>query len=708
MATGGDALAVGIWYQTLGAAAAIGAHWNFKGGAGASIHGDSDGLWPDELRRLLLEYFDMDAGIRNTSGIQFIQFKVTSQQTPSPFTPDEVRDILRNATLAILKHQAGNSEPITGFVVATNRPIGRFALLESAVNNPRVDVYNHESFASFEESPAPIELFPSNKKSETEPESDSTEEEEDNAVATARTMRDLAKSITRNKPASEWGFTFEERTAACLKAMALFAFADAHPAKLRESLRQWLNTWGILPTEYDRYTAAILGALQVQSVDGSESDELSIMRLVLGSPEAVPITAKHIWKSVVEDLRGQNWPDPPTPYPIGTLGIRDWMLDRSGLLQGLPYDFFGSVPPIFDPDDPSYGSTLESPRIFVLVGDGGTGKSILMAQILVQVAGTHWDWQANAVQEKGVFIGCPIFRAAEVHVLEAIANSLKKWGGRREELDQPAERIAIAYGVGLTEPAVWFGVDGLDEISNDQLMNLARTIANYTDNHPNVRFLLSSRPDQFDRIKKDLNGKRLAHSLEVREFTVDEAREAVLKATEQHLRLNPRPDSLLGAGTVNARSSVEEVFQDKPFEDSMRQPLFIGVVHRVYKKSGIEMLQRAHDGDPDGLLSLAREYMYDYCERAQRRLNKPNVTARKVFKAIKQLAIEIDTPPIATRSYWISVCERFFDDHVKWNELYDQCVSSGLIRWKGGGAFEWRHPLVSKNLPNIEENPEWL
>lgn len=717
MGTGGDALAVGVWYQTLGAAAALGGDWSFAKGTGNSVYGESSGLWESGPRQVLLEYFDMDAAVRGAAGLQFVQFKVTSQQEPPKFTWKDVREILRNATHAILKHEAHSSEPITGFVLATNRPPGQFTLLQHVINTTHVDVNDAASFAAFAASPAPTNLFPPKKGSGDESDEDADEddkeeeEEEEDKIALdpSRTMYDLAKRFTDRKPGCTWGFTAKKRREACLKAMALFAFAAARPTEVRDALHRQLYKWGFLPGEVGAQTESILGTLQALSGTHEGLTEESVMRRLLQSQEAVPITARYIWEKVVRDLREYIILDEPTPRPLSDSDIADWMRPRSELLQGLPHTFTEGATVIASPAGSHPAAPSPTPRIFVFVGPGGVGKSILMTQLLTRVAGTLWDWEADTVIETGTFIGCPIYREAEVDALAAIPNSLKKWAGRREEFDQPGERLALAYEVSREGPTVWFGIDGLDEISDDQILNLARRVAHYARDHTNVRFVLSTRPDQFEHIKMNLSGGGLLGVIRVDEFTDDESREAVLLATERHLRMSQPPSTLLAAGNATGVPSPGDAFAESPLDQSIRQPLFVGVLHRVYKESGIEIIQRAYDGDPDGLLNIAGEYVFDYCERAARRLKKASATPPRVFRAIRQLAKDVTNPTSANSSYWRVVCERHFDDQVEWGALYQQCVNSGLIRRveAGGGAFEWRHPFVGKYLPEVKERPTW-
>jgi hypothetical protein len=395
----------------------------------------------------------MDTELRSDQGITLIEFKVTSQQDPSSFSLSDVRDILQNATLAILNHERDvTSDPINAFILASNRPIGKqFTELQEARRNIGADT--REFFTKFANEPASSTLF-SESKGKTK-----------DKGSTARTMFDFARSVTRGK-ASQWGVDSRQCAEACLKAISRFAFAEANPAQLGEALRGWFRKWGILPGEDDKYMASILGALLLQSQNGMTCDELSIMRRVFDSPMAVPITARSIWQSVVDDLRASVWKDPPTQSLIPPQGFVRWMLNRSDLLRRLPYDFVEDIPadPDPDPEDPYYASGKVPPRIFVLVGSGGVGKTALMTNLFVQVAGVLWDWETGIIREAGVFRGCPIIKNAAVNALDGIASALMKWGGRKEILEYPVERLAAAYQIGASDPAVWLGIDGLDEV----------------------------------------------------------------------------------------------------------------------------------------------------------------------------------------------------------------------------------------------------
>jgi hypothetical protein len=70
METGGAATAIGIWYQSLGAAAALTPNWDFRKGLAPNIHGEAlEPYQQPERLRVLLEYFDMDLAITDYSGV---------------------------------------------------------------------------------------------------------------------------------------------------------------------------------------------------------------------------------------------------------------------------------------------------------------------------------------------------------------------------------------------------------------------------------------------------------------------------------------------------------------------------------------------------------------------------------------------------------------------------------------------------------------
>jgi hypothetical protein len=706
MISGGAALTVGIWYQTLGAFAALISPWKFNGGLG-NADGESTALCDNAQLKLFLEYFDMDAALRSRGGMEFFQFKVTSQQSPVGFTPEEVRDILRNATKAILEHESNSQDPVNGFTVATDRPIGRFAFLEGALNGFSKAPSEPDFFSAFAALDASSELFPNNPKDEADSTASGADDDTHDGSMPTKTMRQLAKSITWGY-AKGWNSTPAKCVDACLRAMALFRFAVAHPTKLIEELERWLYTWGVLPTECNDYVSSIIGTLLTQSIDGRTNDELSIMRKLFSSPTAVPITARYIWSGIVDELTTRIWQE-PTTCPIRSKGVESWIMDRSSYLNGLPYySFSGRIDDIQVDRDPDTPLTVRPARIFVIVGPGGSGKSILMAQLFAAVGTSVWDWEAKEIKSDPKFLGCPIVQAAEAQALNGIPTSMMRWGKRRAAVEQTVERIAFANGIDDRSPAIWFGIDGMDELPIDQLRPLSNALANYAANHPGIRIVVTSRPEQFLAVKDELNVNGMLQEVRIEEFTGDEPIQAVLQATEHKLRTDVR---VAGRSEVGSREPAGELgdtfIESSTFEKSIRQPLFVGVIRRLYEEGRLNLIQSAYEGDEASLKTLASEYMYTFCERAQRRLANPYITAHRVFRALKKLSIDGKNPTTRNAGLWKMICETVLDDHVSWNVLYTQCISSGLIKGPGAGAFEWRHPMVGEYLPDMQERPGW-
>jgi hypothetical protein len=711
-ATGGTALIVGLWYQSLGGLVALVEPWTFRG-AEQNIYAQSIGLANQESVQLLLEYFDMDTAIRSQSGIQLVQFKVSSQENPRDFQFDDVRDILRNATLAILKHEMEKVESIVGFLVVSNRGMGKyFKSLQQSIRTSEITENDPKALESFAKSSAPSHFFQNKRRqSKNSVGLGSIRHEEEiksgDLGSPQKTMGDFAQSITYSK-AKEWGFPPDQCITACLKAMMNFSYASAQPAKLSTALHLWLKTWGVLPHEYEGYIARIVGELIKPSNDGKPWDSQSIMCRVFDSSSAQPITLTSIWPAVIRDLRNRNWPDPPTRKLVTQKGTPAWMLDRSDLLLGLPYSFLERPEGTTDPEDPYFINLNILPRIFTLVGPGGVGKSGLLAQLFTEIGGAAWDWETNCFKHNPKFIGYPVILEPDEGIIEGISGVLKKWGGRNDALDYPIERLATANNLLDSDSAVWVGIDGLDEIPDEHLNQLARSLANCADSHPEIRLVLTSRPEQFDLILPILNAKGLHRKIPVYEFNIDQARDALTLATNGELRLKPQTADILTAGQVKNTASILRSYGLTEFERSIRQPLLIGVVRRLYEKGkGLALIQDAYNEDAGALRCLATEYMYTFCERVQRRLNCSYVTPRKIFKALKQLASKTKEPQKANRTVWMKVCESELDGLVPWGLLIAQCAASGLIQALGNGAFEWRHPFVGRNLPTMEENPAW-
>ncbi len=282
------------------------------------------------------------------------------------------------------------------------------------------------------------------------------------------------------------------------------------------------------------------------------------------------------------------------------------------------------------------------------------------------------------------------------------------WSGRVQPLDTPIRRLAYANEVVDNDPALWLGLDGWDEIDDRELSRLARRIANYAYGQKNVRIVLTARRDHFRRIKEDLNADGLLRKLEVSEFDENQSIEALRKATDNRLAIEREltdQTRLLSVGTPSDVATI--ALEGGPFADSIRQPVFIGVLRKLYLTGKLEMIRTACKGDIDSFKYLASEYLFDSCERMERRLSRSHVSASSIFRCLRQLSIDAKVPSLASPSTWMEICNSQLGGQLQWGELVSMCASSGLIRNRGSGAFEWRHPLVGEFLIDITERPEW-
>ncbi|MDX6446851.1 MAG: hypothetical protein QOH71_3925 [Blastocatellia bacterium] len=93
---GGAALAIGIWYQSLGAAAALTPEWNFRPGIAPKVYGDANGLYEHGPLTVLLEYFDMDSAVSDDAGKWFVQFKAAG--IPTAFCTSELTERGRSSS----------------------------------------------------------------------------------------------------------------------------------------------------------------------------------------------------------------------------------------------------------------------------------------------------------------------------------------------------------------------------------------------------------------------------------------------------------------------------------------------------------------------------------------------------------------------------------------------------------------------------------
>jgi hypothetical protein len=707
---GGAAIAVGTWYQSMGGFVSVTTPWEFSGAA-ADVHGESFAAGSGPRLELLLEYFDMDAARRSSLGLEYIQFKVSAQMVPPPFGLEEVREIMRNATQAILRHERRGEEPVIGFMVASNRPIGDcFQNLAELAREASLHEITSESIAAFGKTGVPSSLFPKKRdereKSSPAPSRRSSSRLNEGSAPTVQTMRELAESITWHK-SGEYGYSRDQCTNACLTALARFAFVNAHPAKLVASLRHWLGTWGILPDERDRYISSVLGVLQSRTLDGKSIDPVSVMRALIGRESAVSLRVSDTWPGVIEDLSRRTWHDPPTPQLTGPPDVTDWMIDRSRLLEGLPRSYSPPTSLILAQDHMEVYSSSR-PRIFVIVGRGGVGKSSVMAHLFNHLAGEPWNWLESRVSDPTKLLGYPIISETDVSAIEGIARTVERWGRRPPSLSSPIERLAIANGVSEAEPVVWLGLDGLDEILEAHLSQLARSIAQCARDHPNLRVVLTTRPGEFALISSTLNSMGLMARIEVEEFDSDEAREAVKSATDMGIYFSNMPVSERTIGSLKDGMQGHLSHSAEEFLDSIRQPMYVGVIRTIFlRDNGLSLIQAACNGDCTALAELAKEYTYAFCERAHRRLNSRHISREMLLRALKLLAANVPIPSEANHRHWSDVCRLELNGHINWGVLHGQCCDSGLIVDRRAGAFEWRHPSVRRCLPDMDGSTRW-
>ena len=704
---GGASLAVGIWYQSLGAVAATIHPWKFTGTPG-NINGKE--LIKGNDYSLLVEYFDMDAAIFSSKEILLIQFKVTSQQQPKGFGLTEVKEIFQNAAQAILNHQKRSSKPITKFIVATNRPKGNIfkkieAILED-LESKKAETNYQELLAN---SSVPNNFFPKKKKAEEaanddSDDSDSADDSGDDSSDPRRTLRDFIEIVVLENKA-KWGFTKEQCFEACLLTIRCFKFATADPPVVLAGIKTWLKRWGLLAEEHNNYCNHLLGQIQHIALVGDETDKLNLMRGVLDSTQAVPISPEEIWFEVIKLIKDRNEPDPPTDHFFNEGGFADWMLDRSILLKKIfdTYSDFSFDPP--DSESAASASVEGESQIYAFVGPGGVGKTGLIARFIFEIASRIWDWKEKRINTRERFLGYPLFLTATPDFLMEIEGAIKRWGKRSTAFDNPIERLKVAGGVKENAPAVWIALDGIDELNDDQLAPLARSVSTCVQTFPNVRIVLSSRPDQFNYLKLYLKNSNLAPAIRVDEFDQDESYEALSQATEGEFSSDS--PSALSIGTRASTASAISNNVSPDFEACIKQPLFIGVIHNLYKSGEINVIQEAYNGDPAAMLRISTEYIYVFCERVYRRLRIPKVKPKHIFGAIKRLASKVDNPVQATMDSWEEICRTELEGHIRWGDFYDQCDSSGLITKIKGGAFEWRLLFIGEGLKSMEENPKW-
>jgi hypothetical protein len=688
--TGGLAATLGIWYQSIGAAVALVDDWTKDwslSGPPSNAHGEGRIASGGQALELLLECFEMDGILRSEQGIVLIQFKVSSREKPDDLSKEDFNKILQNATQAILRHKTEEAaERIIGFIVASNRDKGPyFAALQEAVKDQDVDVEDPESLDSFGRKRADDIFFPNTKGDKAK-----------------KNMLAVARNVTRLK-ARQWGVIPDECAKACLKAMARFAFATAKPAELERRLRQWFQDWGLLRDEYGRIMHDILGDLQSPSNAGNAWTRFSMMHSVLGSTTAVPITPCSVWPEVVKELSKDPPEDPPTRTFIKPNGLLEWLLNRSALLRGLPGPYQEDLPAGVDSEEHYPRDISVQPRIIALVGDGGNGKTALMYHLFEQIARGVWDWDSQNLRSEPSFIGYPIIAAPDTSAVKVIRGALKNWGHRNDFTKNATERFAAASRCEGGEPAVWVGIDGVDEAPDRELSKLANMLANWAYSKPNLRVVLTCRREHFKLMRRGLSQKGLMRRVLVDEFSQDEAWRAIYQAVDGELQPISQSTRFTPVGRRRDSESMARTAHSGRFESAIRQPLFVGVIRRLYKNDRLDVIKSAREDNADALRSIMTEYINVFCERLSKRIKRRYISRHELLKALKHIAANVDRPQGDNLGHWKSACKRQLDGRIQGLVLYDQCIASGLIiKKEGPGSFEWRHEFIGEYLLTMD------
>jgi hypothetical protein len=249
---GGAAQLIGIWFQSLGAIASIVDPWHFSGVPGAAT-GSAMLAGAEDQLKVMLEYFDMDAARWTPKQFDLLQFKVGTQENPQSFTLEELRAILRNAALAVLRHRRQHGQPITGFILASNRPPGTAVqALQRMTADARKGLTAEPTMSVISAIPAPERLFrrESGRGKKAVAKRRTRRSRTAGSGSGLRTLGALATEIAAEMTDAE-DFSPEDRVAACVTALAHFRFAFATPSGSTEVLWRWFRTWGLLSHEYE-------------------------------------------------------------------------------------------------------------------------------------------------------------------------------------------------------------------------------------------------------------------------------------------------------------------------------------------------------------------------------------------------------------------------------------------------------------------------
>ena len=464
----------------------------------------------------------------------------------------------------------------------------------------------------------------------------------------------------------------------------LFFVLDVPLTEWREAFRTFARTHGATPNEIDQAEQILLGQLIQQNGIACTLTKDILVRAVTGHSAALDLTPEGAGVECVKRWR-KRVQDHHTREP--------WMIPRRL---------------------PELTSMLYSKKILFVTGNGGCGKSVLLAEItepIVNALDLKQSWDGFVVLES-----CP--QVTRGWMERAVGSWAKRGQKGVEHLDRSLERLGIANPDRQGRHLLWIALDGLDERFPEEAD--LRFLVQAAKERNDLCILFSCRDNARTRVMSLLYPSDTGYTMRI-EDDPDAGEISVPEFSESELL-----DVLEGGVGADARTRVELTVggtgighgrmarlspADSSIVSSLSHPRLFGAFMEACKTGG-EIATDILDGKKSSLRCLARHFLGFFLRKYEvHRINIGLPDAYGLIEVLSEVArlTRNGTSDRFTDSTWLTTSREKLDSgSVTARSMLRECKAGGLIVSDGGDqGFYWRHGFVADYLTDAPVEDYW-
>jgi len=352
------------------------------------------------------------------------------------------------------------------------------------------------------------------------------------------------------------------------------------------------------------------------------------------------------------------------------------------------------------------GRAVEQYPLVFIVGDGGSGKSVLAAQYLREMARDRFVAAISAADINESWPGREFnrWRSPNSHgelKVEAVDGLLT----RIRQADREAPR-----------PILLLNLDGIDEIQHRQAAKqlIEEFFRRRRDESSDAVLLVTCRSEGTDvnramrkiistwlRTEVPYKCENMVGKVVVGDFDVDE----LIRAADEL----GGPYRYRLAASLQAPSSdlpVEAIFVgDEDFASGgppvVRRDVAQSFLHpamwQAFLEVGEDQRHRVLDGEPSALRPLADAFLDRFCRKAE--LRRPVLSGDRIIRALEKIGVGLsaDHSVFDRDQDWVARARELVGDEEA-RQLFDEAKSYGLITETDQGRWSWRHAFVYDRL----------